>query len=156
MNPSELERLALTYGADLGRWPENRKAEAERLLAERPALATVLARARQLDAALAAERAEISDQRLARLTASLRERAAQASQPGLGWDWDWGWGWIERGRVPDLSALAAGALVAIAIAWLVQSARPEAAGALSAGVAPPANAILAILELEGLVLESTE
>ncbi len=128
----------LTYGADLSRWPADRRAAAERLLAETPELAEVLAGARRLDEAFQAQNEEIDDLRLVRLKAALRERAEATPPPRLRW--------IQVLFGADLSALATGALAALSIAWLVQSARPEPPPA--AGASPPPNAILAILELD--------
>jgi anti-sigma factor RsiW len=43
------------HGADLARWPQARRAAADRLLADDPAASAVLARARELDALIARE-----------------------------------------------------------------------------------------------------
>jgi anti-sigma factor RsiW len=53
MTLARFQHLLDVYGADLARWPQARRAAADRLLAADPAAAAALARARQLDALIA-------------------------------------------------------------------------------------------------------
>jgi hypothetical protein len=123
-------RLAGTYGADLARWPEAQRAEAEALLTTSPAAREILQKAAALDTALdSLALPEPDAEDLARLRAGV---AARLSAPVL------------RSRLPPLprwSWLTAGASGAVAAGLMV--------GLLTA--TPPANTgLLSILQISAV------
>jgi len=139
MNRQQFQRLALIYGATISRWPAEHQSAAQRLLEQEPDLARVLDGASELDAALAAQRELISDLRLSQLKA----RTLGLTRPAAA---RW-----HRLFPRDLGPIAAGAVIALCIAWAVQSQRPPPAAASSA--AGQQSLLTAILELDSMSLE---
>ena len=84
LGPDDLGRMLDVWGADLGRWPQDRRQAAERLLAESGEARRLLAEARCLDAVLA-RASEPDPARLARLAdrivGAARSEAAGALHP---------------------------------------------------------------------------
>lgn len=134
MNTNEFERLALTFGADLGRWPEEHRAAARELLMREPALADVLAEAADLDVALTSQAPQIAPARLARLRAGILDRTAAV---GFG-------ARLAAWLTPrELLPLAAGLVLALSVTWVVGVARPE-----SSQVAQATSPVMILLEAD--------
>lgn len=124
-------RLAAAYGADLARWPEAQREEAQALLAHMPEAQNWLRREAGLDAALARLALPAPGEAdLARLRAGVAARLATPPQRRS---------WIPA--LPRWSWLTAGAGSAVAAGLMV--------GLLSA--APPANTgLLTVLQPSAL------
>jgi hypothetical protein len=140
MNRHEFQRLALVYGATIGRWPAQHQGAARRLLEQEPGLSRVLDGASELDAALEMQREPISDLRLSQLKARMRALTLPAPSS---------WGQVWQSLVAfDLSAIAVGAVSALCIAWAVQSQRPPSNAAASA--TGQQSLLTAILDLDSM------
>jgi hypothetical protein len=103
MTPERFESLAEAYGGDIARWPDAERDAAAELMAARPAwMQDVLARASDLDAALAAYAAP-------RASPGLSERiAAGAPRPRARWV-----GWLlPAGMGAGLAAACAAGMLA--------------------------------------------
>jgi hypothetical protein len=145
MNREEFERLALIYGADLARWPTEYRAAAERLLEVTPELSQTIQGARHLDSAVAAQRSEIAEDRLARLkAATLQQTRAQRPivTPAPRWQFA---GWVRGARAAaigrEASWIVAGVASAACAVAVLQVTRPVAQ--------TQPSAIVALLEYEG-------
>lgn len=134
MNRESFERLVLTYGADLGRWPEACR-EAGAALAAQPEYAALLATAGELDAAVRMQAATPDELRLARLrVAILAHTAAPARRYRA----------LRAWLAPrELMPVAAGVLLALTVTWAVRESRPAEAQSAST-----ANAVVALLEYD--------
>jgi hypothetical protein len=85
MTLDEFERLALTWGSDIARWPEAVRADAA-AMARDPDAAAVLAEAQELDRLLNDAAPEIEDARIDRAIHLVNTRLAQDTvQPARGW-----------------------------------------------------------------------
>jgi hypothetical protein len=86
MTIEEFETLLLAHGADPARWPADRRAGAEALLARDAAARALLAEAKRLDAAIAAAaRVPAGDGALAsRILAALEQEPRGEREFGLG------------------------------------------------------------------------
>src|SRR5580692_7935829 len=91
---SRFTALVDSYGAELNRWPEAVRAEAQALAESSPQARALLAAARVLDATIATARASHDaslwppgDQAaaLARLRSGVAARIASSANPGPGW-----------------------------------------------------------------------
>ena len=142
--------LADSYGAQLQRWPEEARGDAEALLRVSSQARTIFAKARTLDEAIhtasAQENALLwqpSDQEaaLARLRSTVAAGIAASSvhQPNNG---RWGWvlpagaGWISLAR-PGWIGLATSSCFVVAAGILIGS---------TYGAAPPSNDLQAMLQ----------
>ena len=85
MTLDDFERLALTWGGDIARWPEAVRADAI-AMARHPEAAAVLAEAHELDRLLNDAAPEIADARIDRAIGRVTTRLAQDTmQPSRGW-----------------------------------------------------------------------
>lgn len=97
MHIRQFEENVLVYGADLAQWPEQLRAQAERVCAE-PAYAAALAEAEAFEQRLRAERVEAPSPMLAqRITAAAR-RIPQEQPFDL---MRWLWGLFAEIRLPQ-------------------------------------------------------
>ncbi len=118
--------LAGAYGADLARWPQARRAEAEALLTTSAQARAMLAEAAALDAALAGlARPEPGPEDLARLSAGIAARLTARAPRRRSWlpalpRWSW------------ITAGASGAVAAGLMVGLLTTAPPAASGLLTA------------------------
>ena len=143
MNRQEFQRLALIYGATIGRWPEEHQGAARRLLEQEPELTRVLDGTNELDSALNAQREPISDLRLSQLKA----RTLALTRPAAS-SWPQAW---QRLIARDLSPIAVGVVSALCIAWAVHSQRPPPDAAARATGAQQ-SLLTAILEFDSMSL----
>jgi anti-sigma factor RsiW len=125
MTPDRFKALAEAYGADIGRWPEAERGEAERLLARAPEAAAIVSDARRLDEVLASYALAPPAADLARRVKNdlLRRRARPTRLRG----------WLSA--LGAMGVLGAGAVAGAAAMALVALAAPphpegEAAGPL--------------------------
>jgi hypothetical protein len=116
MTRSEFERLALTYGAGVDRWPARHQTAARRLLEEEPDLIHTLRGASCLDAVLESLRTPISERRLARVKSATLAYAAPARATASR-------GWLTS-LADHFAPVTLGTVVALCLAWFVHHERP--------------------------------
>src|ERR1700733_14718890 len=95
MTPERLEQLADAWGADLARWPESERTQAQALLGRDAAAGAVLNRPAELDAMLAAHSIEPPDAQLVRAVLASAPSGAQQRVAGKrnGWKFPRNWWW---------------------------------------------------------------
>jgi hypothetical protein len=121
MSPERFSALAAAYGGDLSRWPAAERESAERLLADKPQAADLLAQARSLDQALATFEAITPTMEVQRriATAMLRRRATNVRFGR----------WLSRlGAIGILSAGAAAGAAFMALISISAPRHPDADG----------------------------
>lgn len=144
MNQDDVTRLALTYGADLSRWPADARADAKRLIQSSPELELVLRGAAQLDAALEDQRSDVPEHRLTRLKAAALARARSKRAAA---NWSVG---FSAARIAALSREWSWATVGFACAACVVAMLQLA---LSANAAVAQSPIVSLLEYDSGMLE---
>ena len=116
MTRSEFERLALTYGAGVDRWPARHQTAARRLLEEEPDLIHTLRGVSRLDAGLESLRTPVSERRFARVKSATLAHAAPVCATEFR-------GWITS-LADHLAPMTLGTVSALCIAWFVHHERP--------------------------------
>lgn len=86
MDKDQFRRMADTFGADIGRWPDRWRGEAARLARE-PWAVAILSEAAALDRLLAAPRAQIAADRADRAIAAVNARLAAEPRPAPRFAW---------------------------------------------------------------------
>ncbi|HXP97856.1 MAG TPA: hypothetical protein VN809_14170 [Telmatospirillum sp.] len=81
MTEREFQRLMVIYGAEIGRWPVARQADAEKWLAENPKARTALGRMAEMDRLLLGAAPLISSARIDGVFDTLSRETALISQP---------------------------------------------------------------------------